>query len=872
MKLFIFCHESSILQLKINYNQMKKSNRLLLLFLFVLLSFTVKANSLGQSISLNGVWNFKADYYSAGVDQKWFATNANDAGWDKMHVPGNWDIRNEYAQYTGKAWYRTTFETPQNTDSRAVRLMFEAVGLDYKVWLNGELVSEITGGYFPNYINIGALLKAGQKNVLAVCVDNTFRSGAYWSWGGIRRPVQLIINNPIYIETAHIRATPELTKGSAEIAVNTNIQNLTASAKKGVLEYELIFDGKTIRKAKQNIQFTGSITQQVNFKIALAKKDVKLWHFDFPHLYSLKIKLMADNNPMHEISERFGIRKVEIRDKKFMLNGEEIRAMGLNWVADNRLTGNTLPADIFKREIDNMKKLGVNLSRLSHVPLTKDIYDYLDEKGMMIIAEVPLWGVTELADPNNPIPFSWLKKMVNSGFNHPSIVGWCVGNEIGYVKHNPEVMKYVEKSIRYVKDSLDNSRIVVMVTHSAAHQPDDPSKFSDFVPLNTYGGWGWELDRVRTFQPDKAVFMTEYGKNLIGEDINTANLDFGKILNEVRNRDYVFGASLWTYNDYRSFHRSNNPTWDTKVSQNRDWGLVDGYGNIKRAYQTIRKEHAPFKAMVVTDKTNKMEVKLQPRAKLDLPAFTLRSYRLVCEELNAMNQWEKCAEIILPDVKPGDSTFIQQIVIKNTAALARRFSISTPTGYAQMDTVIHYRAPEKPKIKFIENNGDKIRVQFDPVATASSYKLQYGETELNITTPETIDTWIETDKLSKESTIGKTYSVKLVAVNAFGETASDVATQKIVKNWVFPPVVKGFRSFMGGLSIGYASDPNEYLYKVQYSTTSDFSGNTHIIQTPTKGACFVPNLKAGVRYYFRICTVHQYEVQSNWGMTYSVVL
>lgn len=851
---------------------MKKSNFLQIFFLFLLVSFTVKANSLEQTISLNGVWNFKADYYSVGIDEQWFATNTNDAGWDKMQVPGNWDIRNEYAQYTGKGWYRTSFVTPQDANSKVVRLLFEAVGLDYKVWLNGELVSDITGGYFPNNINIGSKLKAGQKNVLAVCADNTFRSGAYWSWGGIRRPVQLIVNNPIYIETAHILANPDLKKGTADISVRANIQNPSASAKNGVLEYELLFGGKTIRKAKQNFQFTGSNTQQVDFSIALAKKEVKLWHFDFPHLYSLKIKLVADNNPMHETSERFGIRKVEIRDKKFLLNGEEIRAMGLNWVADNRLTGNTLPADMFKREIDNMKKLGVNLSRLSHVPLTKDIYDYLDEKGMMIIAEVPLWGVTTLAEPNNPIPFIWLKKLVNNSFNHPSIVGWCVGNEIGYVKHNPEVMKYVEKSIQFVKDSLDKSRLVVMVSHSAAHQSDDPSKFSDFVPINTYGGWGWELDRVRTFQPTKAVFMTEYGQNLIGEDINTANLDFGKILKQIRNRDYVFGASLWTYNDYRSFHRSSNLTWDTKVSQNRDWGLVDGYGNIKRAFYAIRKEHAPFKTMVVTDKANKLEVKLQPRAKLDLPAFTLRSYRLVCEELTANNQWVKCADITLPDVKPGDSTFVQQIAYKNSAVQARRISVFTPTGYAQMDTAINYRAPEKPIIKFIENNGEKIRVQFDPIITATSYKLVYGETELNISTPETIDNWIETDKLSKESSIGKTFSVKLVAVNAFGETASDIAVQKIVKNWVLPPVVKGFKSFMGGLSIGYASDPNEYLYKVQYSTSPDFTSNTHIIQTPTKGACFVPNLKAGVKYYFRMCTVHQYEVQSDWGMTYSVVI
>ena len=58
--------------------------------------------SVETRISLNGVWNFKADYYNAGENQAWFAADFNDSGWDKMNVPGNWDIRNEYANYIGK--------------------------------------------------------------------------------------------------------------------------------------------------------------------------------------------------------------------------------------------------------------------------------------------------------------------------------------------------------------------------------------------------------------------------------------------------------------------------------------------------------------------------------------------------------------------------------------------------------------------------------------------------------------------------------------------------------------------------------------------------------------------------------------------------
>jgi len=140
---------------------------LLVLFLFI---GTAHADNIENStsgetrISLNGIWNFKADYYNKGEDQVWFAGNFNDSGWDKMNVPGNWDIRNEYVNFIGKGWYRTTFETPSGIDGKVVRLNFEAVGIDYKVWLNGEQIASVTGGYFSNYINISGKLKSGVKN------------------------------------------------------------------------------------------------------------------------------------------------------------------------------------------------------------------------------------------------------------------------------------------------------------------------------------------------------------------------------------------------------------------------------------------------------------------------------------------------------------------------------------------------------------------------------------------------------------------------------------------------------------------------------------------------------------------------------------
>ena len=828
----------------------------------------------GQKISLNGMWNFKADYYDKGVAQNWYAAILNDAGWDQLPVPGNWDIRNEYSDFSGRGWYRTVFNSPADIAGKRVRLNFEAVGIAYKVWVNNVLIGDLSGGFLSNDFDITKLLKDGYKNNLVVCADNSFRSGAYWSWGGIRRPVTLLVDDPMHIESVKIVTTPDLKKGTAAITFNAAIFNSNPANEMVDLWYEVSFKGKPLKSGSKKITVINSYTNSAEINCSLAAKDVQLWHFDFPNLYDLKVQIKKGNTILHEINDRFGIRTIEIADGKFLLNGESVRAMGLNWVADDRLTGNTLQPEVFKRDIDNMKTLGVNITRLSHMPLPKDVYDYLDEKGILVIAEIPLWGTTNLTDPANPTARQWMRQLVNNHFNHPSIIGWCVGNEIGDKRKNTKVMEYGEKAIRFVKDSLDNSRLVVLVSHTANHQKEDPSQFGDFVPYNTYGAWGKNVASVHNNQPGKLIFVSECGGNLIGEDINTSTGNFPEMFNEFRNREYCFGASLWTYNDYRSDYRTSNLSWDSKISQNRDWGVVDVYGNKKRAFEIIRKEFAPFRSLTVKSSNNITEVNLQPRNKLDLPAYTLREYQLVCEDIGDDFKVIKKTAITIQTVNPGDTSFSKSFAqeFSKQAIAAKKISVVSPTNYTLMDTTIYFAIPQKPAIKAVFNNGNKIRVVFDHVNFASGYKMLYGENELSKSAVNTIDNYMETDQLPVGNNIGKVYQVQLVAINSFGEAKSEIYMEAINSYGKLPPVIKGVTAFQNGISIGYGSEKGEYRYQVQYSTSPDFLLDTHIMQVKNKGACYIPDLKTGLTYYVRMSVFEQYEVQSEWSETYKVTL
>jgi beta-galactosidase len=247
--------------------------------------------------------------------------------------------------------------------------------------------------------------------------------------------------------------------------------------------------------------------EDVYVTTTLKNENVHLWHFDDPYLYNCTVSLKNGNEVLHEKKERFGLRKIEVDNKNysFKLNGEAIRPMGFNLVPDDRTTGNTLPLWRIKEDIDMMRAAGANMARLAHFPFPKEMLDYLDERGMMIIEEVPVWGYDTLVNKNNPAPKEWLKRLIADHYNHPSIIGWSVGNEIGNV---PGVMEYVDNAIQLVR-SLDSTRLATVVSHTADNGVKDIIQYSDIGLVNKYGqGIGMLADKMHNFHPEKLLFYS----------------------------------------------------------------------------------------------------------------------------------------------------------------------------------------------------------------------------------------------------------------------------------------------------------------------------------------------------------------------------
>jgi beta-galactosidase/beta-glucuronidase len=612
---------------------------------------------------------------AAGVSGEWAETldgtwrfsvrgDAPEGEWVPMRVPGNWDATPAFATHSGTGWYARDFAVPTEWRGKRLRLCFDAVYHDAEVTLNGKVLGGHSGGYTPFEFDVTGAVVFGGTNRVVVRADNTPRRGAWWPWGGISRSVTLRANHDLRITRQHIRATPDLARRSAKLVVAYRVAN--GGSESRVAELACALAGEAGVRAQRRLEIGPGATSEFEVDLAIPEGRAEFWHFDHPRLYTLEARLESGGSVMHARSDRFGIREVKVRPDGLYLNGERIRVAGFNRVSDSPATGNTEPDALVRGDVDLMKSAGAVMARLMHCPQAPNLLDYLDEKGMLIVAEIPVWGA---GDPNvradNPVTRGWLREMVERDFNHPCIIGWSPGNEIkGHYD-------YVRTMIAYLRE-LDPSRLAAYVSNTAAGgtatPENDPVGFGEIAFLNVYGENGERFERaartLRARWPEQPVFFSEFGARQIGADPAAEIPGFASVWEAIAREPYVIGGAIWTFNDYRSGYRGTPP------SGNREWGVVDVARRPKAAYHQVRRAFAPVRVF----RFEGGAVEVGARGPEEIPSYTLRGYTV---------RWERRGGGVIgvsevPALRPGDAP-VRIPVLAGGADVAR---LITPTGYA----------------------------------------------------------------------------------------------------------------------------------------------------------------------------------------------
>jgi len=629
-----------------------------LLTLMILAAGLASPAGAATRIDLDGQWRFRTDPDGTGETKRWFGQPPQSTR--EVTVPHTWNIGADQ-NYLGAAWYFRRFDMPVGASGTHVQLHFGATFYSAKVWLNGVQVGSHEGGFTAYALDISSHLKP--RNLLAIRIDNRpgaetipgfARRGApqawydWWTYGGIVRDVWLSQTGPLWIERQRIRCTltPELASISDRVVVRSS-----KAAKTAITLRLTARDAQGLPAARRSVQVQISAgTTEVPLSLPIDRP--QLWNLDQPNLYRMDAEVVDDRGlVLDEHSADFGLRTIEIRDRHLLLNGERVRLTGLTRHEDSPWEGLAETAGTMRYDYGDLKALHTTLSRPVHYPQNPFILDYADRHGILLIPEIPVWQFDEqqLADPKvQALARQQLRELIEQDGSHPSIFAWSVANEsatgtpggIAYFRAMRDWIRAFDPD-RFVSYADDNLPKLERADQSAAND-------ADFLMMNEYfGSWHGPaselapaLDRVNALFPGKMVIISEFGyAGIFSRSPQEADRARIRILQEqlpvLAARDWIGGAILWCYQDYRS-HRN---LWPGAAEGYVEHGVVDEARQRKPSYDVWRALTAPAHVdaqWIHADGPGALafEATITPNPVTSLPHYPLREYRLVWNVLN----------------------------------------------------------------------------------------------------------------------------------------------------------------------------------------------------------------------------------------------
>jgi len=542
-----------------------------------------------RQTDLQGCWSFCPDPDDAGIAEEWYQRFPARA--HPMWVPGVWNTSRAYLNYQGVGWYRTRFST---ASCAAALVRFAAVTQQTNVWLDGEPLGEHYGGFLPFAFPIPA--PAPGEHELVVRVDNTHDLTStipsanldWFPYGGIHRPVWVEeLAGPGYVTS--LRLTPAVTQGRATLRVRAELSNV---GDRPIYEpWTLSLDSQPLKGG--HLRLEPGETQVLLFAVNVP--DARLWSPDDPQLYTACLAFAGD-----DALDRTGFRCLEISGSDLLLNGERLRIRGVNRHEDHPDWGFALPEHLMLRDLELVADLGANSIRGAHYPNDQRLLDMCDERGILFIEEIPLWGFTreQMAVDviaNRASAMVWA--MIERDSSHPCIWAWSVLNECA--TDTPEGRLVVERLIDTAREA-DPTRPVTYATDRPLR--DVCLDLVDVVCVNAYPGWyvhdiTWPelLDRVRAKIGAKPMVVTEFGA---GGIYGCHALEDGAIWSEEYQRRVVAEAAVYLAErpDLAGFyvwqlHDTRSSGGERALRRPRGYnnkGLVDEYRRPKLAYYALR--------------------------------------------------------------------------------------------------------------------------------------------------------------------------------------------------------------------------------------------------------------------------------------------
>lgn len=436
---------------------MVKKIRQLLFVFFVGICFTAKAQVRTEYLLEKG-WRFTRedhpDFSSATYD---------DSKWQQVTIPHDWAIYGPFSnrndqqemailqdgqtqaeQHTGRTgglpfvgvgWYRLDFEASAFELGKHASLIFDGAMSHAEVYLNGEKIGHWVYGYNSFHFDVTPFLKAEGKNTLAVRLENKPESSRWYPGAGLYRNVHLVITEDVHIPVFGTQLTTPVVKANfARVNIKTKINYPQC---KTVNNFQLLTElvdknGKLVASNRKALTaYDLDVIEQ-----DLIVEHPLLWDTDTPNLYKAISKLYQGEVLKDEYTTSFGIRTLEmIPDKGFFLNGKRTVFKGVCMHHDLGPLGAAVNEAAIRRQIRILKEMGANAIRTSHNMPAPELIKACDEMGMMVMAEsFDEWKTPKMKNGYHLVFDEWAEKdlvnLIHQFRNNPSVVMWCIGNEV----------------------------------------------------------------------------------------------------------------------------------------------------------------------------------------------------------------------------------------------------------------------------------------------------------------------------------------------------------------------------------------------------------------------------------------------------------
>jgi len=542
-------------------------------FRFVLLAAAICAGWLSQPAPAAAQETIRQ--YLSGRDGEhtvpwdFFCSKGRNSGfWTNIAVPSCWETQGFGTFRYGtedrsfqpiEAQYRHSFTVPADWRGRRVFLVFEGVMTDAAVKINGQEAGPPHQGAFYRFkYDVTGKLQFGGSNLVEVTVSDKSanasingaeHSGDYWVFGGIFRPVWLDAQPAQFIERVAIDARAD---GSFTMNYYLGGEGAADAVEVSILDAK----GEIVAQPVSVPVAAGSITTQA--------AEPKRWTAETPALYTAVVRLKQGEKVLHEMTQRFGFRTIEVRaGDGIYINGQRVLFRGVCRHTAWPTLGRSSSDRIGRLDVGLVQEMNMDAVRMSHYPPEEDFLNACDEMGLYVLDELGGWQHKYDTDIGRAL----LKEMIARDVNHPCVVLWDNANEGGW------------------NTALDGDFDQLDIQRRAVVHPGG-GRFGNILDQHypTYSAL------VQSLKGNAIVMPTEFLHGLFDGGAGSGLDDYW---NAMRASKTSAGGFIWVFADegVKRIDTANNFI-DVKGNQAPD-GILGPYREKEGSFFTIKQVYSP---------------------------------------------------------------------------------------------------------------------------------------------------------------------------------------------------------------------------------------------------------------------------------------